>query len=74
MIIIVIHSSSAMGMRHLLHYIGADTAGPTACFLVTAYYRPANDIYKYSVIRRAICVMLLNCHYFGGNKSQPVIN
>ena len=63
-----------MAMWHLLHYRGADTAGPTACFLVTAYYRPANDIYKYSVIHRTICVMLLNCHYFGGNNSQWVIN
>lgn len=74
MIIVVIHSLSAMGMRHLLHYIGADTAGPAACILVTAYYRPARDIYKYFVICHAICVMLLNCHYFGGNEAQPVIN
>lgn len=73
-IIIVIHSFSAMGMWHLLHYIEADTAGPGACFLVTAYYRPACDIYKYFVICRAICVMLLNCHYFSGNETQPVIN
>ena len=63
-----------MGMGHLLHYIGADTAGPSACFPVIVYYRPANDIYKYLVICSAICVALLNCHYFGGNWAQPVIN
>lgn len=63
-----------MRMGHLLHYIGADTAGLSACFPVIVYNRLATDIYKYLVICSAICVTLLNCHYFGGNWTQPVIN
>lgn len=63
-----------MGMVHLLHYIGGDTAGASTCFPVTVYYRLTTDIYKYLVICTAICVALLNCHYCDGNWAQPVIN
>lgn len=73
-IITVIHSLFAMGMVHLLHYIGADTAGASTCFPVTVYYRLPSDIYKYLVICNAICIALLNCHYCGGNWAQSVIN